>query len=197
MTICPKCSQQYDDPIKICRRCGAILETVKEESPVEAVEAKKTPALPPRITPPPPVAGKRSWSCPKCRQPVPNTFEVCWNCGTSRDGLADPHFEKEPAEDVVEAIEVDPSEPETPGHSTLPCPRCGSSQIIPQVRMVDYMHPDGALCAVVYGNPDAQLFKKGLMGQLAAEICRECGHVELRVENPKELYERYLQALER
>ena len=24
------------------------------------------------------------WGCPKCREEVPGTFELCWQCGTSR-----------------------------------------------------------------------------------------------------------------
>jgi hypothetical protein len=26
----------------------------------------------------------REWRCPSCREPNPNTFEVCWNCGGER-----------------------------------------------------------------------------------------------------------------
>jgi|SRR5581483_1168874 len=32
------------------------------------------------------------WSCPKCREAVENDFEVCWSCGTTREGEEDPHF---------------------------------------------------------------------------------------------------------
>jgi hypothetical protein len=32
------------------------------------------------------------WSCPSCGAKVDNSFEVCWSCGTSRDGEADPAF---------------------------------------------------------------------------------------------------------
>jgi hypothetical protein len=32
------------------------------------------------------------WSCPKCRAKVDDSFELCWACGTSRDGEEDTAF---------------------------------------------------------------------------------------------------------
>jgi hypothetical protein len=32
------------------------------------------------------------WECPKCRERHQDSFDVCWNCGTSRDGTGDPTF---------------------------------------------------------------------------------------------------------
>lgn len=32
------------------------------------------------------------WTCPKCGSKVDPGFEVCWNCGTSADGVEDPNF---------------------------------------------------------------------------------------------------------
>lgn len=32
------------------------------------------------------------WICPKCRASVEPTFEVCWSCGTTVDGVEDPTF---------------------------------------------------------------------------------------------------------
>ena len=32
------------------------------------------------------------WICPTCCQFVETSLEVCWNCGTSRDGTVDPAF---------------------------------------------------------------------------------------------------------
>jgi hypothetical protein len=42
-------------------------------------------------------AGRRSpdWTCRLCGEEVTGDFEVCWSCGASRDGAADPHFEKD------------------------------------------------------------------------------------------------------
>jgi len=33
------------------------------------------------------------WTCQKCRSTVDDTFEVCWSCGTTIDGVEDPDFE--------------------------------------------------------------------------------------------------------
>ena len=32
------------------------------------------------------------WTCPKCGTKVDPSFEVCWACGTSADGVEDPSF---------------------------------------------------------------------------------------------------------
>jgi hypothetical protein len=38
------------------------------------------------------------WTCPKCQSKVDPAFEVCWKCGTSREGVEDPTFV--PADDA-------------------------------------------------------------------------------------------------
>ena len=35
------------------------------------------------------------WECGKCHEKVEDTFDVCWNCGTSREGFVDPDFQRE------------------------------------------------------------------------------------------------------
>lgn len=35
------------------------------------------------------------WQCTKCGEEIDDPFEACWNCGTSKDGVADPEFESE------------------------------------------------------------------------------------------------------
>ncbi len=32
------------------------------------------------------------WQCPKCQSKVDDSFEVCWSCGTTPDGIEDPNF---------------------------------------------------------------------------------------------------------
>jgi len=32
------------------------------------------------------------WTCPKCHNKVDESFDVCWSCGTTRDGVTDPTF---------------------------------------------------------------------------------------------------------
>jgi hypothetical protein len=35
------------------------------------------------------------WECRKCHEQHEDSFQVCWNCGTSKDGVEDPSFVKE------------------------------------------------------------------------------------------------------
>jgi hypothetical protein len=32
------------------------------------------------------------WNCPDCHEDVPDSFEICWSCGTSKSGERDPNF---------------------------------------------------------------------------------------------------------
>jgi len=47
------------------------------------------------------------WNCPKCGVKVDERFEVCWSCGTSREGEEDPDFmraeDTPPAESPLDA----------------------------------------------------------------------------------------------
>jgi hypothetical protein len=36
--------------------------------------------------------GDVMWECQKCHERHEDSFEVCWNCGTSREGVEDPTF---------------------------------------------------------------------------------------------------------
>lgn len=50
------------------------------------------------------------WKCPNCEEAVEDSFETCWNCGTSADGSADPDFHR---------VEDDPTIPD-PGAEAGP-----------------------------------------------------------------------------
>jgi hypothetical protein len=45
------------------------------------------------------------WKCPKCESRVDDSFDVCWSCGTTVDGLEDPDFvtadDVEPGDDPI------------------------------------------------------------------------------------------------
>jgi hypothetical protein len=110
-------------------------------------------------------------------------------------GIPDPDFIKDPPADVPDRTEEEPAAENPPSEAVTPCPRCGSTKIIPRVRIVDQgQYSNGALQVVIVGNPEALIFKDRRYGNLTADICAACGHVELRVENPRELYEHYRQA---
>jgi outer membrane protein assembly factor BamB len=45
------------------------------------------------------------WECRKCHERLEDSFEVCWNCGTSKEGVEDPTFGK--VEEGEKASEAD------------------------------------------------------------------------------------------
>ena len=51
------------------------------------------------------------WTCSSCGSTVEDQFEVCWNCGTSRDGVPDPDFVRAddagPIPDPPESVAVE------------------------------------------------------------------------------------------
>jgi len=53
------------------------------------------------------------WQCPKCRSKIDDSFEVCWSCGTTADGIEDPNFvtadeaDPIPDEEIPEGTDVD------------------------------------------------------------------------------------------
>lgn len=57
------------------------------------------------------------WTCSNCGSTVDDVFDACWNCGTSREGVADPSFVRaddsgpieDPAVDGLGVHVVDPA----------------------------------------------------------------------------------------
>ena len=62
------------------------------------------------------------WTCPKCGTKVDPSFEVCWKCGTTADGVEDPTFvaaDAEPASDSTKS----PTDLDMPeGDEPIPVP---------------------------------------------------------------------------
>jgi len=100
-----------DDDRQICRKCGSIVKEVESagesEPPVmpeitprpndrHATGNEPRPFAQPKPLAPGPsqrgVSGDDIWTCPKCASPVTHDFAVCWNCGTTPDGVEDPTF---------------------------------------------------------------------------------------------------------
>ena len=145
------------------------------------------------------------WKCSQCGESVPGTFDVCWKCLTTRDGEkadeSEPVFfhedpdaskldeEPEPTELSVEPLGVEEDEQKTSALSA--CSRCGSAKMMFGVTMQGQGDADKTLQVVICGDPSALIFKDRLYGKLKANICGDCGHVELRVANPRELYRHY------
>jgi uncharacterized OB-fold protein len=91
----------------------------------------------------------------------------------------------------LEAAEDDSGDREL-HRPTFACELCGSTRVIPDQVLEDQgKRSDGELHTVVYARPQAWIFRDALRGKLLANICGDCGHVELHVSNPGELYRHY------
>jgi len=58
--------------------------------------------------------GDTMWKCPKCQVQHEDAFEVCWNCGTSKEGVEDPAFSRvdesaQTSESSAQSITEDPT----------------------------------------------------------------------------------------
>jgi predicted nucleic-acid-binding Zn-ribbon protein len=70
---------------------------------------------------------------------------------------------------------------------TTACSKCGSTELIRDVRIMDRGHgsaDSGNLSAVVYGNPEAWMFKGRVRVELSACVCGHCGFTELYAVDP-------------
>jgi predicted nucleic-acid-binding Zn-ribbon protein len=78
----------------------------------------------------------------------------------------------------------------------LLCPRCGSDEVMPRVRIVE-RGDDGMrheVQAEVLRRPNARLFKRPERVNLTARVCSACGYAELYAESPGALYRAQLEA---
>jgi hypothetical protein len=203
MRHCAKCSLTFPDSMKICRSCGAILDDFVDARPPhvpkqgtsrdqlesiadEVLSAVDGPVLNQADE-------QYSWTCSQCAEEVPGSFDICWNCGIDRDAVvASRGVEVRAGSEPQQSLTLTAG---ATGASALAlrCNLCGSTKIVPSVRIVDQgERSSGKLELVVFGSPDAIIFKDRRWGEITADICGECGHLELRVQNAKELYDHYL-----
>ena len=79
---------------------------------------------------------------------------------------------------------------------TVPCFRCGSHRVIPDVRLVDEDSRGNTTDeqALVFRKPDAWFFKQGTKSTIQARVCADCGHMETYVLEPRKLWHAYLEA---
>ena len=74
------------------------------------------------------------------------------------------------------------------------CPNCGSTEIIPNARVID--HEEGYeldLNVEVYEHPEAKLDsgRRGRYGSVRAQVCGSCGHATFFVTNARKLWAAY------
>lgn len=105
------------------------------------------------------------WNCEECSETLDDNFEVCWACGTARDGTPDPSFKPEGTGDRQENPEFDPTdEPFVKKVKTnFKCSKCEHSTA--DVRLLTVNHETGMLSI---------FYEKGFV----AVICQRCGFSE-------------------
>jgi len=101
------------------------------------------------------------WTCPKCNEKVGDDFEVCWKCGTSKDGVEDPAFEPEPGSESAEI---------PPGDETERAPKgCFSSAVLSIAAILSLVGCVGAVFAGLRALDENRLWE-GLVGAPLAVI---------------------------
>jgi hypothetical protein len=125
------------------------------------------------------------WQCSNCREKVDDGFEVCWNCGTSSDGVPDPEFRR------AEPLDEEDTQPWTPVNRpvdaestdiralapdptlTPRCPHCGGAHLYSR--------------RVASGSGEGPYLLAGLGGffhfaQFDVVVCARCGLTQLFAE---------------
>lgn len=74
----------------------------------------------------------------------------------------------------------------------MKCRLCDSVKIMENMSITDFGHGNVEKNLSVYiQRTDRAFFNKSEKGEIKAQICGDCGHIDLKVGNPKELWEAY------
>jgi len=106
------------------------------------------------------------WNCEGCSEGIEDNFEVCWVCGTARDGTPDPSFKPDGIGDRRENPVYDPTdEPFAKTvKSKFSCSKCEHTTA--EVRLLNVNHITGM---------QSLFYEKGFV----VVTCQRCGFVEL------------------
>jgi hypothetical protein len=142
------------------------------------------------------------WECSKCHEQHEDSFDICWNCGTDRDGTENTSFRRaddEPPTGIAkESLHPEADNPfalkNCPSWALI-CPKCGSREVIPDARIMARGY-NLEIQVEVYESPNALIFKGTHARTLRASICGQCGHAELYVRKPAGLLVAYKKSRE-
>ncbi len=89
--------------------------------------------------------------------------------------------------------------PETDSALTPRCLKCGSDSVIPDVRLIDRGDADQRKVTElgVATKPQALVFKGEVRVPTHAQVCGDCGFVEVYATDPRTLWEAYVDRLSR
>ena len=147
------------------------------------------------------------WECPKCHEIVGDELEVCWNCGTTEDGVEDPHFRH--AEDIRPEDLTSPGIPiplpafdelpPAPSPKTKPPPVLNAStaiqeldESIPRSRPPNKQSLPCPRCNREMAFAGRKSFPVGFVGgsmDLDVYICGRCGRIEFFVSDIAEQFQ--------
>ena len=76
----------------------------------------------------------------------------------------------------------------------MECVKCGPTKVMKNIAIKEFGHSNiPHHLSVKVKKTDRILFNSYAKGKILANICGNCGHMELSVLNPKELWEAYSQ----
>jgi hypothetical protein len=68
----------------------------------------------------------------------------------------------------------------------MPCPRCSSENVFRAAKVYALSPASNALLQVeTQADPDAVFFKDEQLAEVQADVCADCGHVELSIAEAK------------
>ncbi|MDB5337699.1 MAG: hypothetical protein JWN70_3318 [Planctomycetaceae bacterium] len=110
------------------------------------------------------------WQCVECQSDVEDNFEICWNCGTSSDGVLDPEFRS-----AVDDVEAHAENDEVDEQSSNTCLRCEVPLYYRGAARLDiFRDKDTILGDVIEAVTGVSVNTEWLY----VYVCRQCGHVE-------------------
>lgn len=114
------------------------------------------------------------WRCVECDAEVDDNFDLCWNCGTSSDGILDPDF-RSVADDNSQTSDETSEETEVE-QSSNSCLRCDIPLHYRGVTRLDIFRDNDTLTGdLIEAVTGLSVNQK----RLYVYVCRQCGHVEL------------------
>jgi len=73
------------------------------------------------------------------------------------------------------------------------CKKCDSVKIIRDSKITDFGHANiKKNLSIHIKETDSMFFNKSVKGEILADICGSCGNIDLKISNPKELWDAYL-----
>jgi hypothetical protein len=211
MRKCPKCSAIFDEPLNFCKACGAMLETVVEE-PSQVKDNDNKDEKIAKVSSPPTSKNLFAALHPpdhlkeRMNAAIDDLKDCLLDKATEAAKQADPfltllNLHRRPTVSHIETNfrEIEGANGAGPEMTLLnlrrntnapdmphaQCPTCGSTKVISDMPV---------RCKSSGGEIQLSIWVG--TAELLADICSDCGHVKLKVQNPQDLRDSSLQSKE-